>query len=678
MERVSPSAVDLGLQLGESLREGRFVHRLELLREFEVDRLAVGGEIDHLRQGRLGRQREIPRNGGGSGGQPGRARQQLLVVCPFPRQTPLNGRVGVEHLATEDHRSCGLWSHDPAQHPGVSTTGVDAEFEEPAVETGGGTCDTKVTGEGQVEPRPDRWSVDRGDGGESRAGDGQEPVVYSTQSVLGRVTQLGEVGAGTEGGRGTGDHERAHRGILLQRGDRVGELLAEFEREGIATPLVVERDDSDAVVGPVDPYVCHRFEPPVPSGAVRVLAAAELYPWPAVDGYRRRLNHMMRGLSTVAEVEVFCLAPPGEPQPPSQPEVSRVVTAPLVRRSGSQWLPGWARGGAPRRVEAIDWTEARRELAAWNPQVDLVWYSHVDTWAALSDLLAGVPAIVDFDNLENHLMRLRRFAGPHLGPAAHHDGAGSVATELARWATSRAFDLIDEPRFGDLYRRCSESVERVVVCSELDVARSGLDNVSVVPNGGSPPKGFQTDRRSLRGERPTLSFVGALDYEPNTDAVEWFVSSVYPLIRARVPDVQFRVVGRGAECVSVDRRTPGLVFTGPVEDLDAELALTDVSVVPIRLGAGTRLKVVEAMAAHLPLVTTTVGCEGIDLMHRDEALIADDPRRFADACLRLMSEGALRQRLADNAAALFERRYRWESIEESVGALATEIAGAAG
>ena len=387
---------------------------------------------------------------------------------------------------------------------------------------------------------------------------------------------------------------------------------------------------------------------------------------------------MMRGLSTVAEVEVFCLAPPGEPQPPRQPEVSRVVTAPLVRRPGSQWLPGWARGGAPRRVEAIDWTEARRELAAWNPQVDLVWYSHVDTWAALSDLLAGVPAIVDFDNLENHLMRLRRFAGPHLGPAAHHDGAGSVATELARWATSRAFDLIDEPRFGDLYRRCSESVERVVVCSELDVARSGLDNVSVVPNGGSPPKGFQTDRRSLRGERPTLSFVGALDYEPNTDAVEWFVSSVYPLIRARVPDVQFRVVGRGAECVSVDRRTPGLVFTGPVEDLDAELALTDVSVVPIRLGAGTRLKVVEAMAAHLPLVTTTVGCEGIDLMHRDEALIADDPRRFADACLRLMSEGALRQRLADNAAALFERRYRWESIEESVGALATEIAGAAG
>ena len=90
------------------------------------------------------------------------------------------------------------------------------------------------------------------------------------------------------------------------------------------------------------------------------------------------------------------------------------------------------------------------------------------------------------------------------------------------------------------------------------------------------------------------------------------------------------------------------------------------------------MKVIEAMAGHLPLVTTTVGCEGIDLMHRDEALIADDPRRFADACLRLMSEGALRQRLADNAAALFERRYRWESIEESVGALATEIAGAAG
>lgn len=409
---------------------------------------------------------------------------------------------------------------------------------------------------------------------------------------------------------------------------------------------------------------------------MRILAAAELYPWPSVDGYRRRLRHLIRGLSGVGDVDVFCLAPVGDEElAPPQPEVEEVRTSPQLVRGAKQWVPGWSRGDTPRRVESVDWSAARRDLAEWAPQVDLVWYSHVDTWAALSDLFEGVPAIVDFDNLEDHLMRLRRFTPPQLGATSADRRAGPIARELVRWGASRAFDMVDEGRFTELYRRCAESVDRVVVCSQLDAERSGLDNVEVVPNGGSAPASVERDRRALRSGRPTLSFVGALDYEPNTDAVEWFVAEVYPIIRARMPQVQFRVIGRGEERVSVDRRTPGLVFTGSVEDLDAELALADVSVVPIRLGAGTRLKVIEAMAAHIPMVTTTVGCEGIDLMNLDEALIADDPRRFADACLRLLGDGGLRQRLADNAASLFERRYRWESIEESVGRLAVDVAG---
>ena len=385
---------------------------------------------------------------------------------------------------------------------------------------------------------------------------------------------------------------------------------------------------------------------------------------------------MLAGLAAAGTTELFCLTDArSERAEPALEGLGRVVTAPRVERSAKQWAGDWIRGGQPRRMLSIDWREAHRELGAWAPEVDLVWYSHIDSWAAVSDLYPDTPSIVDFDNLENLLLRLRRRTAPRMDATS---GVLGAASEVARWAMSRSFDLVDERRWTEVQRHCSNDVDRVVVCSPLDVQRSGLDNAVVVPNGAGANPSADPDRTRLRGGEPTMTFVGALDYEPNTDAVEWFVSSVYPLIRARVPDVQFRVVGRGAEHVSVDKRTPGLVFTGPVEDLDAELALTDVSVVPIRLGAGTRLKVIEAMAGHLPLVTTTVGCEGIDLMHRDEALIADDPRRFADACLRLMSEGALRQRLADNAAALFERRYRWESIEESVGELATEIARAAG
>jgi polysaccharide biosynthesis protein PslH len=105
-----------------------------------------------------------------------------------------------------------------------------------------------------------------------------------------------------------------------------------------------------------------------------------------------------------------------------------------------------------------------------------------------------------------------------------------------------------------------------------------------------------------------------------------------------------------------------------------ELDAADVSIVPIRVGAGTRLKVVEALANRLPLVTTTVGCEGIAVGDGDHALIADDAVGFAGACEQLIGDGALRQRLADAGAELFARDYDWRGIEARVAELARRVA----
>ncbi|HLU41960.1 MAG TPA: glycosyltransferase family 4 protein, partial [Microthrixaceae bacterium] len=236
-----------------------------------------------------------------------------------------------------------------------------------------------------------------------------------------------------------------------------------------------------------------------------------------------------------------------------------------------------------------------------------------------------------------------------------------------------AFDVVDERRFDRLQRRAAASVDRVVVCSELDRQRSGVANAVVVPNGCDAPEDPVLDRTSLRGEVPTFLFVGALDYEPNTEAVEWFVREVLPLLRAEVPDARVRIVGRGADRVAWVAGVPGVDLVGPVEVLDDELRAADVSIVPIRVGAGTRLKVVEALANRLPLVTTTVGCEGIDLRNGHDALIEDDAAGFAAACARLAVDGALRQRLADAGAELFERRYDWQLIEGEVADLAREV-----
>ena len=251
---------------------------------------------------------------------------------------------------------------------------------------------------------------------------------------------------------------------------------------------------------------------------------------------------------------------------------------------------------------------------------------------------------------------------------------------MGRWAVSRGFDLVDERRWDRLQRRCAEGSERVVVCSDLDLQRARVPNAVVVPNGCDEPGGGEgaADRRALRRASPTFLFVGALDYEPNTEAVEWFVREVFPVVRTRLPDATVRIVGRGRASVAWVAGEAGVELVGSVDDLQAELSGADVSIVPIRVGAGTRLKVVEALANRLPLVTTTVGCEGIDVVDGRHALVADDAADFAAACVRLAGDGELRQRLADAGHQLFASRYDWDRIEADVAQLAVDVVSSAG
>ena len=166
-----------------------------------------------------------------------------------------------------------------------------------------------------------------------------------------------------------------------------------------------------------------------------------------------------------------------------------------------------------------------------------------------------------------------------------------------------------------------------------------------------------------------LNFVGALDYEPNTEAVEWLVRDVVPVLRAERHDAVVRIVGRGADRVAWVAGVPGVELVGEVDDVTVELARADVSVVPIRVGAGTRLKVVEALAHRLPIVTTTVGCEGIDVRNGTTALVADDAVAFAEACIRLLRDPDRAARLGAAAREACLRHFGPEGVERRWAAL---------
>lgn len=168
------------------------------------------------------------------------------------------------------------------------------------------------------------------------------------------------------------------------------------------------------------------------------------------------------------------------------------------------------------------------------------------------------------------------------------------------------------------------------------------------------------------------------EYGPNVDAANFLVKEILPELRSRVPSVQARLVGNASEQVRSLHQPPGVVVTGFVPDIGSELARADLIVVPVRYGGGTRIKILEAFAHRIPVVSTTIGAEGIDAAPGRDILLEDTPAAFAQACERLLTDAALRERVVEAAYRLFLARYRWEQIQDAIAALALRTAAHAG
>jgi len=175
-------------------------------------------------------------------------------------------------------------------------------------------------------------------------------------------------------------------------------------------------------------------------------------------------------------------------------------------------------------------------------------------------------------------------------------------------------------------------------------------------------------------EPGTLVFSGVLTYSANFDAMRFFLKDIYPLIKAVRPDVTLRVTGKteGVPIQTLPRRD-GVVFTGYLDDIRPCVAQSQVSVVPLRVGGGTRLKILEAMALGTPVVSTSKGAEGLDVTPGENILIADEPAEFADAVLHLLDDERLRARLAANGRRLVREKYDWERIGRKLERLLQEV-----
>jgi sugar transferase (PEP-CTERM/EpsH1 system associated) len=211
---------------------------------------------------------------------------------------------------------------------------------------------------------------------------------------------------------------------------------------------------------------------------------------------------------------------------------------------------------------------------------------------------------------------------------------------------------------------CGQSDAVVAVsqadCEALQRLVPGLC-CTVVPNGVDTEY-FQP--RNADEESPSgLVFTGKMDFRPNVDAVLWFVDEVLPLIREQVPEASFTVVGRNPHrrLQHLEQR-PGVFLTGYVDDVRPYVAQAAVFVIPLKVGGGTRLKLLQAMSMGKAIVCTSLGREGIELAAGRHLLIADDPPSFARAVVRLVREPGKRRELGESARDLALAEHDWRHI----------------
>ena len=214
--------------------------------------------------------------------------------------------------------------------------------------------------------------------------------------------------------------------------------------------------------------------------------------------------------------------------------------------------------------------------------------------------------------------------------------------------------------------RVCRAAKRIVAVSDGD-ART-MQSLYGVRGVAAVPTGVDVDYFAARPKAPwpatDLVFLGSMDWRPNIDAIRWFATDILPLIRRRRPECSLTIVGRNptAEILRLAEVDPRIRVTGTVPDVRPYLRESAVSIVPLRIGGGTRLKIYEAMAAKVPVISTTIGAEGLDVRDGENIALADSPDAFADRCLALLGCAEARRKQSQTAWEMVSACYSWEAV----------------
>ncbi len=382
-------------------------------------------------------------------------------------------------------------------------------------------------------------------------------------------------------------------------------------------------------------------------------------PYPPDTGGKIRTFHLLKGLSRAHEIDLYTVHYGPQANTGNElPAICRhIFDLPLQKSPNTR----------SRLVRCFTETLPRVIDHFYSPEVDAEFLKHLETEQYdlfAVDEICMAPYVSGLQGQKIVLRQKIDFL--HYLEVASKQPVGK----------ERMLQTAEAVKLRRYEERTMEQFHAAVCCSEEDAKAVNRRNTSIpvtVIGNGVDLEYFST--QAERPVPPTLLYTGTMHYYPNIDAVQFFFEDIYPHLASRVQDLRVLIVGHQPppEILSY-QKLPGVTITGSVPDVRPYLADCTATMVPLRLGGGTRLKIMESIAAGRAVISTTVGAEGVGMRHREHLLVADEPAAFAEQAAELLGDSELRQRLVRQARPLVEERFSWDVLGHRFEAACREAA----
>jgi polysaccharide biosynthesis protein PslH len=390
---------------------------------------------------------------------------------------------------------------------------------------------------------------------------------------------------------------------------------------------------------------------------MRILIIADYLPYPLIGGDRIRIYNLIRRVARHHEVSlVSFLEKPEDAKGIShmQEFCVRVETTNFQRQSRLGKLSGMIRfalAGKPTELYLLHSDElvSKIKQLVSTEDFDIVQIEH----ARMGLYLDSFP----HNAHGKSILMFHNFTSQQYGRVSRVEKRWD--RKLRNWLNSVVMGYW-EPRYAEKFDYCtavSEGDRKLLMAVNPNL------QVEVIPNGVDIDR-YQPLPLSSENKSPTLLFVGNMGYPPCVDAAIYFCREVFPSIRRLKDDVNLWIVGRDPRSEVLQLEGNGVHVTGRVDDVIPYYRKSSVCIVPLRAGGGTRLKILEAMALGRPVVSTSIGCEGLDVVDGEHLLIADTPELFAEKTVRLINDRKLYQHITSNGRLLVEASYGWDKIAD--------------